>query len=334
MQAVVLSNGVLSAQNITCPQVAAAGHLVIEMSAAAINSGDKFFLTRPTLPGMVKSLYDIRGVSGVGRVLQTGDGVPAEYKGKNVTIYRQLRYSELVVGTWSEYAHVHYLDCAILPDGVEPEAYAGSLVNTITPFAFLKQIMGEGHKGIISTAGNSATGIAMLGFCLVYKFPILSIVRSEESRKELEELGAENILVQSDPEFGQQLSEMAKRLNTTAIFDGVGGQILNVIIPSLPYGSVIYSYGYIGDSVPLTVTMSLLSMKNISIRPFMNMFTSTVQQPELLAQALTEIGRLIHMPHFKTKLGKRFSLAEINEALSWRSEEGEKAVLRTDLIVG
>ncbi|MFT4155596.1 hypothetical protein [Parafilimonas sp.] len=47
------------------------------------------------------------------------------------------------VGTWSEYAHLHYLNYAILPDDVSMEAYSGSLVNLITPFTFLKHIQQE-----------------------------------------------------------------------------------------------------------------------------------------------------------------------------------------------
>jgi len=327
MQAIVLSNGVLSVQRVQRPQVAARDHLIIEMMVSAINNGDKFFLTRATPPGMPKSLYDIRGVSGVGRVLAIGDTVPEIYKGKTVAIYRSLYYSEQKVGTWSEYAHVPYLDCVILPDDVRPEDYSGSVVNAITPFAFLKQIIAEGHRGIISTAGSSATGKAMLGFCLAHNFPLLSIVRSEKSRQELEALGAKDVVVQSSDDFNHELSEKAATLSTTAVFDGVGGQILNNIIDSLPYGSVIYSYGYIGDTVPLTVTMSALALKNLTIKPFMNTSSDTVKQPGQLKEALKEIGALIHQPHFKTKLGTRFSMQQINEAVSYRGANGEKPVL-------
>jgi NADPH:quinone reductase-like Zn-dependent oxidoreductase len=327
MKAIVLSNGVLSVQNVERPQVPAKGHLVIEMMVSAINNGDKFFLTRPTPPGMPKSLYDIRGVSGVGRVLDMGDRVPEMYKGKTVAIYRSLHYSEQVVGTWSEYSHVPYLDCVILPDDIRPEDYSGSLVNAITPFGFLKQVIADGHQGIVSTAGGSATGKAMLGFCLAYNFPLLSIVRSEESKQELESLGAKHVVVQSSAAFDQELSEKAGTLKTTAVFDGVGGQILNKIIGSLPYGSVIYSYGYIGDATPLTIPMSTVALKNLTIKPFMNISSDTVRQPDRLEEALKEIGQLIHQPHFKTKLGMRFSMQEINEALSYQGANGEKPVL-------
>ena len=330
MRAIVLSSGILTVQNVKKPTTAELGHMIIKMKASAINSGDKFFLKHPTPPGVVKSLYDIKGVSGVGTVLQTGKDVPEEYLGKNVTFYRQLKFSESAVGSWCEYSHVHFLDCAILPENSDPEEYSGSMVNIITPLAFLNQIKSEGHNGIISTAGNSATGISLLGFCLAYNFPLISIVRNEEGRVELEKLGAENIIVQSAPDFGEHLTDLSQTLNATAIFDGVGGDVLTKILSLLPRGSVIYSYGYIGDAAPFTFHTSTLALKNIIIRPFSNFNTETVKNPENLEKALKQIEELIHMPHFKTKTGKRFRLEEINDALTYIGTNGKKAVLYPD----
>ena len=156
------------------PEKAAPEHLIIKMRTCGINAGDKAFIGGAFPPGSIPvSRYDICGVSGVGTVIETGQGVPGAYKGKNVTVYRSLKFSENIIGTWSEYAQLHYLQCAILPDHANMEEYSGSLVNIITPYAFLKQIEQEGHKGIICTAGNSATGIAMLGICLANNFPLI-----------------------------------------------------------------------------------------------------------------------------------------------------------------
>jgi NADPH:quinone reductase len=326
MKAIVLSGDDLVVQNVDKPQTTTPGHLIIKMNSSTINSGDKFFLKNPSPPGVAYSLYGIKGVSGAGLVLQSGAGVPAAFQGKPVAFYRNLKYSDSVVGSWCEYVHVHYLDCVILPDDVNPEEYSGSVVNAITPYAFLKQIISEGHKGIIATAGNSATGIAMLAFCQAANFPLISIVRDDAAKKELEALGAINIIVQSDEDFAQQLAEKAKTLQTTAIFDGVGGETLNKIFVSLPYGSVIYSYGYIGDTVPFAFHTSMLSVKKIEIKSFSNLMSATVKNDDKLEKALNEIGTLIHLPHFKTRIGKKFQLEEINEALAFKQKGGGKAV--------
>jgi len=327
MKAVVLWDDALTVQNVKKTIKAEPGHVIIKMDSSAINSGDKFFLRVTPMPGSPKSLYEIRGVSGTGKVLQTGDGVPEEYLGKNVAFYRQLKYSETLVGAWSEYSHVHFLACAILPDDANPEEYSGSIVNIITPLAFLKQIMTEGHKGIISTAGNSATGIAMLGICLNYNFPLISIVRNEKGRAELEALGAKNIVVQADPDFNTQLTDIAQSLNATAVFEGVGGELLSRILPLLPRNSNIYTYGYVGGPASLTFHTSILTMKDITIRPFSNYNTDTVRNVDTLEAAMKEISGFIHLPHFKTKTGKRFRLEEINVALAYVGENGKKPIL-------
>jgi NADPH:quinone reductase len=166
----------------------------------------------------------------------------------------------------------------------------------------------------------------LVGICLANNFPVISIVRTEDDKKELKELGAENIIVQANSDFKQQLKESSQQLATTAIFDGVGGEILNKIIDMLPFNSTIYSYGYLGGTTPLTIHTSIL-MKGITIRGFGNFGTKTVQDQQLLEKALKDISEIINMPHFKTKTGNNFKLDDIDDALKYSSINGGKAVL-------
>lgn len=106
---------------------------------------------------------------------------------------------------------MHHLTCVILPDSVDSIDYSGSVVNVITPYAFLKQ---EQHRGILVTAGNSATGIAMLGIGLAYEIPIVSIVRSAAGEQELRSLGAKNVLVKTHAEFDRDLAAVTEAENT------------------------------------------------------------------------------------------------------------------------
>jgi NADPH:quinone reductase len=323
----LIPNEGIKLRQVRQPESAKPEHLLIKMQACAINPGDKAFINRPLPPGSVLSMYDVYGVSGAGTVIAIGDGVPEVYTGKNVSMYRSLRFSESMIGTWCEYAHMHYLDCVILPDDAVPQQYSGSVVNAITPYAFLQQVSAEGHKGILSTAGTSATGIAMLGICLAANFPLVSIVRNEAGRKELAALGAQHIVVQTDPDFQQQLQELSKNLSATAVFDGVGGEVLNKIIEVVPNNAVIYLYGYLGDAIPLTVHTRTLSAKGITIKPFANFRTETVMNPQRLEKALQDLAAIFHQPHFRTKAGPTFSFAEMNNALAFTAAHGEKPIL-------
>jgi NADPH:quinone reductase-like Zn-dependent oxidoreductase len=259
-------------------------------------------------------------------VLDLGEGVPETYRNKKVTVYRSLQFGDKIIGTWSEYAHLPYRSCLILPDDADESAYSGSLVNVITAYAFLKQIQSEGHRSIISTAGNSATGVDLIGICAYYKFPLISIVRNQSSKTDLEALGAEHVLVSTDPDFQNQLGKLAAELHATAIFDGVGGQLLTSMMGSLLPGTSIYCYGFLGEPEPFSLhTRELL--RGITIQGFSNFKSQTVSDPDLLDQALKDLAQMIHMPHFKTKVGATFSFDQINEALKYKGKAGEKAVL-------
>ncbi|MDN3584603.1 zinc-binding dehydrogenase [Mucilaginibacter flavus] len=326
MKAICSTPGGVELQNVPMPVKAEPKHLLIKMGACGINPGDKSFIGRTFPIGLVLSKYEIYGVSGVGNVVEAGDNVPEEYIGKHVAIYRSLVPSNHIVGTWSQYAHVHYLDCVILPDSVDMLDYSGSLVNIITPYAFLKQIQLEGHKAIITTAGTSATGIAMAGICLAYNIPHIAIVRTAEAKEELLDLGARHVLVQGDADFKNQLKDLAQALSATAVFDGVGGTILNDIIDVLPNNTTIYAYGFLGGSTPLTVHTSAL-IRGITIKGFSNFRSATVLDLPELERAMQAISEIIHMPHFKTKRGPSFKLEDIADALAFSTEDGAKAIL-------
>ncbi|WP_343631320.1 zinc-binding dehydrogenase [Fluviicola sp.] len=323
----VTGNHTVEITDIPQPTKASKEHVVVKMLAFGINPGDHAFINGVFPKGTIpESKYNLSGVSGVGTIVETGEGVPAEYQGRNVTIYRSLQFDDDTIGTWSEYSHLHYLQCAIIPDGLDPEEYAASLVNIITPYGFFKQAREEGHQGLIATAGTSATGLALLGICQASDFPIISIVRNEAGRKELEALGATHILVQDQPDFKQLFQQKAQDLQATAVFDGVGGAVLNNIIDLLPFGSTIFAYGWLGGGIPLTFHTSLL-MKGLTIRGFNNYRTTTVQDPEKLEEALRDISRLLVKPHFKTRMGEKFRFEAIHEALQ-HSEGAGKTIVR------
>jgi hypothetical protein len=45
-----------------------------------------------------------------------------------------------------------------------------------------------------------------------------------------------------------------------------------------------------------------------------------------LGEALQNISTFMHLPQFRTKLGKGFALADFRDALEYKGSRGEKAV--------
>jgi NADPH2:quinone reductase len=318
----------LEVRDIPIPSQPAPGHVLVDMDSSAINHGDKTFLKMPTAVGsaLALGLHDVWGASGSGRVVALGAGVPTEYAGRQVAIYRSINRTPESIGLWCETAHVPYTSCVILPDHVQARDYCGSLVNVMTAYAFLEEIVEAGHRGVIVTAGNSATGHALASLARRRKLPAIFLVRSDAARDSLHRLGVEHVIV-TNGDFTSRLSALASELGITAIFDGVGGDLIGKIAPSLPMNSTIYFYGFLGGSVPISISSVLFMMKNLSMRRFSNFDSETVKDRGKLVLALKAIEQVIDDPLFKTRIGKVFSYEQIDLAMAYESVVGAKAIL-------
>jgi NADPH:quinone reductase len=211
---------------------------------------------------MAGGAHDVYGANGAGKVAVIGAGVPSDYAAKKVAIYKSLSRSPESIGVWCERAQVPYTSCLILPDDVDTRDYCGSFANVLTVYAFLSEIVTEGHGGIIVTAGNSATGYVAASLVKRRNVPAIFLVRSMSAREELVRDGVEHVIVTAEENFESKLGALASELGTTGVFDGVGGDLLSRILPSLPINSAIYVYGFLGGAVPITLPTMLLMGKS------------------------------------------------------------------------
>lgn len=303
------------------------GHLLLQMESSAINHGDISFLARGLATAMGLGSREVWGASGAGHVLAVGEGVSDLYAGKAVAVYRSLRPTSESIGLWSERAVVHPLSCLVLPADVRARDYCGSLVNMMTAYAFLAQMTEEGHKGVIVTAGGSATGNALEALVRRRGIPALHLVRTEAAKNELHQLGVTSVLVTSDPNFERDFADRAAQLGTTAVFDGIGGDLIGRIVPHLPANATIHGYGFLGGNTPIGVTSLQIMLKNLTIKRFSNFETATVKDDSRLAAALAALTEIAADPLFRTRIGQEFSFEEIDRAMNYEAKQGLKAVL-------
>jgi len=318
----------LEVRDIPTPTEAAAGHLLIEMTASAINHGDKTFLKRPASVGtsLAAVQHDVWGASGAGKVIAVGAGVPSRYLGRQVAVYRSLGRSAQSVGLWSERSQMPYTNCLILPDHVSAMDYSGSLVNAMTAYAFIQEIIAAGHRGIIVTAGHSATGNAIAALARHQGLATIFVVRSAAARDALRAAGCEHVIERREG-LTSALAELSSKLGTTAVFDGVGGQLLSDVATALPMDSTIWCYGFLDATSPISFPTALLMAKNLTIRRFSNFDTPTVRDSVKLEAALQALERLIDDPLFRTRLGKTFAYGDIEAAMAYEGTQGAKAIL-------
>ena len=325
----VTSDRSLQVCDVPSPEAPPPGHVVVKMDASAINHGDKTFLARPAAAGaaLLGSRHDIWGASGAGKVVAVGAGVPAGVENKQVAIYRSLSRSAETIGLWSEYAQVLYTSCLLLPDAVSARDYCGSLVNVFTAHAFLNEVIAAGHKGVIVTAGNSATGSGLAALAQRRNIAVISLVRSATARDELSGHGVKNVISVAEDNFESVVGALAEQLGTTAVFDGVGGELISRLAPVLPINSMVYVYGFLSGAVPISLPSMLFMAKNLTLRRFSNFESATARDQQRLMAAMTELRSLIADPIFRTRIGREFTFDQIGEAMIYEAQPGAKAVL-------
>ena len=235
--------------------------------------------------------HAVYGSNGGGAVSAVGEDVASNYFDAKVSVYKTLKPSAEAVGMWFETAHVPYQNCLILPDHVRARDYNGSFANVLTVYAFLTQMRLEGHKGVIVTAGNSATGLIAASLTRGRAIPAIFLVRSAKAREALIGSGVEHVLLTTENGFEDRLSKLAADLGATAVFDGIGGGLLGRILPTLPANATVYVYGFIDTATPTAFSSVLIMAKNLTLRRFSNLESATVSDANQLAAASSRLRK-------------------------------------------
>lgn len=321
------ADGSLELRDIPVPTAPPPRYLLVDVKASAVNHGDKTFLKMPQAAGntLAARLHDVWGASATGKVVAVGTGVPTGYAGQSVAIYRSLQRDLPVLGLWCERAQVPYLTCLPLPEHIEAERYSGSLVNVFSAYAFLEKALAEGHRGVIATAGSSATGQALAVFARRPRVPAIVLVRTSAAKEEAQRQGIEHVIV-TQGDFLEEFAQLAAQLDATAVFEGVGGELVSRLAPVLPMNSTVYFYGFLAGPTPVTVLSALFMAKNLTLKRFSNFESPVVRDVTKLEAALKDIGSCIDDPLFETRIGQRFRLDQFEAAMNYEGLSGAKAV--------
>jgi len=133
--------------------------------------------------------------------------------------------------------------------------------------------------------------------------------------------------VTSEPDFDEQFGLLSQRLAATAVFDGIGGEMVGGLAPHLPVNSTFYFYGFLAGGAPSSISTMLFMAKNPTMKRFSNFESPTVKHSIRLEAALTELQGQIADPSFQTRVGAEFALDQIEAAMRFEAVPGDKAVL-------
>jgi NADPH:quinone reductase-like Zn-dependent oxidoreductase len=277
------------------------GQVLVRIEAAPCNPSDLLLLQGKY--GVLKTLPTVPGWEGAGTVVTSGGGWLAGWlQGKRVACGGQDDRD----GTWAEYFVADAKMCVPLKRQLSTKQASSMIVNPLSAMGLLDTAQRAGHRAAVHTAGASQLGRMLLAMASEVNYPMIHVVRRDAQVDLLRSLRAEHVLNSSDEDFADQFRSACSRLNATAVFEAVAGDMSGTIINLMPPGSTAYVYGALSeeacgniDPIELifrgkTVTGFYLGtwLKNRSLLDILRA-TGRVQRMLIEGRIATEVQRVV-----------------------------------------
>jgi NADPH:quinone reductase-like Zn-dependent oxidoreductase len=207
------------------------------MAASVINPSDIGFIRGSS--EYARPLPVTPGAEGSGTIIAAGDGWLGRFLlGRRAACGRAATGD----GTWAQYLLTRASNCVPLGRQVTFEQGATLLVNPMSGIAFMDMIRSGRHTAVVNNAAASQLGRMLLRLCQKAGVPLINIVRDQKQAAMLKGMGAEYVLVSSEPGFDAELKALASRLRATLFLDAVGGDFTQRMVDASPDGSRIVLY--------------------------------------------------------------------------------------------
>lgn len=290
-----------------------AGFVLVKIEAAPINVSDLLsiqgYYVRKPLPRFL-------GLEGTGLVIASGGGELADsLVNKRVSLAAS---RDGVTGTWAEYAITSAEDCFVLNDDVSTEEAASLIVNPMTVALFMTKIKEGSHKGAVQNAAASALGRMLIRWCNKENINIVNIVRRQEQADLLHALGATHVLVETEPNFRERLSQLCQELDVTVGFDPVGGESTGLLFGAIKDHGVLYVYGGLSGQPCMISPIIFIGTHKKVTGLWVTKWLETIQQSER-DRVSAEVQGLIH-DVLSTEYVKEFNLKTIHDAVTFYSQ--------------
>jgi NADPH:quinone reductase-like Zn-dependent oxidoreductase len=237
------------------------GQVLVHMRAAPINPNDLMFLDGTY--EVKKPLGTIAGFEGTGTVVGSGGGAMARFLvGREVACAAGERD-----GTWAEYACADAMKCAPLRKGTDPEQAAMLLTNPMTACVLLDTARRAGHRAFVQNAAAGALGKMLVRLCAREQLPMINVVRRPEQADALRAIGAEHVVVMSEPGAEAALRALCDQLEVRFAFDAVAGEATGQLARAIGLGGRILVYGMLSGA-PCQIDPGVLVFRRLRVEGF------------------------------------------------------------------
>jgi NADPH2:quinone reductase len=302
------------------PADPAPGEVRIRNEAIGLNFIDIYFRTGlyPT-PGLPSGL----GTEGAGVVDAVGEGVRHLKEGDRVA------YAQGPLGAYAEYHVLPAAKVVVLPDEVEAEPAAASMLKGLTVQYLLRQTCPlAGGETILWHAAAGGVGSIACQWAKALGVKLIGTVSSAEKAELAKANGAWETIDYTRENVVERVRGLTNGEMCDVVYDSVGKDTWITSLDCLKPRSLMVSFGNASGPVE-GVNLGILNQKGslFVTRPSLNGYADTRERLEMMCRDLFD---MLGSGKVKVDIGQRYSLADAGKAqddLAGRKTTGSTILL-------
>jgi trans-2-enoyl-CoA reductase len=242
------------------PPAVASKEVRVGLIAAPLNPSDFLLLDghygiRPELPSPV-------GAEGVGTVLEVGEDVTRAAVGQRVLVL-----PSDTLGTWQDEIVVDERHVVVVHRDADPEQLATVPINAATAYLLVDYAATDPPGSwIVQTAANSGLGAFVRVLAARAGLRLIDVVRSNAAAQALRAAGAQYVVV-ADDTLSVQLYGVLGKEQVSLLLDGVGGPLVDTLVPHLATDGQIVSFAALSGQ-PIVLPPGELNFKGLHVHGF------------------------------------------------------------------
>jgi NADPH2:quinone reductase len=295
------------------------GEARVRMLTTPVNPSDLLYV-RGLYAGVQAQFPAPAGFEGVGIVDALGPGAQDLDSGQRVSVVNGHG------GNWAEYTLVPASDLIPVAADVPDEQAASFVINPASAILMLRHVLAVPRgEWFLQSAANSQIGRMMIRLAKNASIRTINVVRRHESVAELNQMGADAVIVSADGPIDEQVRNIAGPEGVRYAVDPVGGETGTQMFKALHEEGKMLVYGALtGEPIRVGEDPRYI----LAGRRVLEVFWLGYWLPRLGGQArhqLTDaIAGLIRDGTLETRPGRRYSLDEIGAAVTQAESVGKQ----------
>lgn len=298
----------------------APGEVRIRTRLAAIHNHDLWTIRgqygyKPALPA-------IGGSEAVGVIDALGEGVQGLSVGQRVNAASGR-------GTWAEAFVANARMVIPMPDAIADEVAAQLIAMPLSALMLLEFLKVEPGQWVVQNAANGAVGKTLAMLAPVRGIHVLSLVRSEAGRQELEALGVQHVVCTAQEKWKDAARALLGKAGARAAVDSVGGQASADLMGLLGENGLLVSFGAMSGEA-MHIPPGDMIFKHATVAGFWGSKVSREMSAEDRRRLVGELIQRALAGELKLPVDAVFDLEDAAQAAaqSLRPGRGGKVLLR------